>query len=110
MKLIELKNILQFDFDFADTEIDASFYTELEDIKDEYAKDILVDTITKEFVICHFYDFIFNHKEDIIKYIKTVYHEEYIDSTINGIFNNEDAECIAYFIEHDMDDFLRGDY
>lgn len=110
MKLSELKNILQFDIDFADTEIDACFYTELEDIKDEYANDILVDTITKEFVICHFYDFIQKHKDEITKYIKAVYHERYIDSKITGIFNNQDAECIACFIEHDMDDFLRGDY
>lgn len=110
MKLIELKNILQFDIDFADTEIDASFYTEIEDILPQYANELVVHSISTNYIVCNFYDFIFNHKEDITEYIKTVYHEEYIDSTINGIFNNEDAECIAYFIEHDMDDFLRGDY
>ena len=110
MKLSELTNILQFDTDFADTEIDASFYTEIEDILPQYADELIVHSISTKYIVCNFYEFIFNHKEDIIKYIKKVYYEDYIDSTINDIFNNQDAECIAYFIEHDMDDFLKGDY
>ena len=110
MKLSELTNILQFDTDFADTEIDASFYTEIEDILPQYANELVVHSISTHYIVCNFYDFIFNHKEDITKYIKTVYHTDFIDSTINGIFNDQDAECVAYFIEHDMDDFLRGDY
>ena len=110
MKLSELKNILQFDTDFADNEIDASFYTELDDILPQYANELVVQSISTNYIVCNFYDFIFNHKEEITKYIKAVYYEEYIDSTINGIFDNKDAECISYFIEHDMDDFLRGDY
>ena len=110
MKLSELTNILQFDTDFADTEIDASFYTEIEDILPQYANELVVHSISTNYIVCNFYDFIFNHKEDIMKYIKAVYYAEYIDSTINGIFKYKDAECIAYFIEHDMDDFLRGDY
>ena len=110
MKLSELKSILQFDTDFADTEIDASFYTEIEDILPQYANELVVHSISTNYIVCNFYDFIFNHQEEITKYIKAVYYEEYIDSTINGIFNNQDVECIAYFITHDMDDFLRGDY
>lgn len=110
MKLIELKNILQFDTDFADTEIDASFYTEIEDILPQYANELVVHSISTNYIVCNFYDFIFNHQEEITNYIKTVYYSDYIDSTINGIFEDKDAECIAYFIEHDMDNFLRGDY
>ena len=38
MKLSDLKSILQFDTDFADNEIDATFYTEIDDILPKYAK------------------------------------------------------------------------
>ena len=110
MKLSDLKSIIQVDTDFADDEIDASFYTELDDILPKYAKNIDVFAISKNYITCDFTNFITKNKEEITKYIKAVYHEEYIDSTINGIFKDQDAECIAYFIEHDMDDFLRGDY
>ena len=91
-------------------EIDASFYTELDDILPQYAKNIDVLAISKNYITCDFYNFIFNHKEEITKYIKAVYHEEYIDSTINGIFKDQDAGYIAHFIEKDMVAFLRGDY
>lgn len=110
MKLSELTNILQFETDFADTEIDATFYTEIEDILPQYADELVVHSISTKYIVCDFYNFILNHKDEITKYIKAVYYEESIDSTINGIFNDQDAECIAYFIEHDMDNFLRVDY
>lgn len=110
MKLSDLKSILQFDTDFADNEIDATFYTEIDDILPKYAKQLNVLSISTNHITCDFYNFIFNHKDEITKYIKTVYHERYIDSKIAGIFEDQDAEDIAYFIEHDMDDFLRGDY
>ena len=110
MKLSDLKSIIQFDTDFADNEIDATFYTEIDDILPKYAKNIDVLAISTNYITCDFTNFIKKNKEEIKKYIKAVYHEEYIDSTINDIFKDQDAECIAYFIEHDMDDFLRGDY
>lgn len=110
MKLSELKSILRFNTDFADNETTATFYTEIDDILPKYAKNIDVLAISKNYITCDFYNFILNHKDEITKYIKTVYHEDYIDSTITGIFEDQDAEDIAYFIEHDMDDFLRGDY
>lgn len=110
MKLSDLKSIIQFDTDFADDEIDATFYTEIDDILPKYAKNIDVLAISTKLITCDFTNFIKKNKEEITKYIKAVYHEEYIDSTINGIFKDQDADCIAYFIEYDMDDFLRGDY
>ena len=55
MKLSELKNILQFDTDFADTEIDASFYTELEDILPQYANELVVQSISTNYIVCNFY-------------------------------------------------------
>lgn len=110
MKLSDLKSILQFDTDFADNEINATFYTEIDDILPKYAKQLNVLSISTHYITCDFTNFIKNHKEEIIKYIKTVYHEKYIDSKITNIFEEQDAECIAYFIEYDMDDFLRGDY
>ena len=110
MKLSELTNILQFDTDFVDNKIDVSFYTEIADILPKYAKNIDVLAISPNYITCDFYNFIFNHKDEIIKYIKTVYPEKYINSKIAGIFEYQDAEDIAFFIEYDMDAFLRGDY
>ena len=49
MKLSELQNMLTFDTDFADDTIDATFYTELEDILPKYAKQINVISISTKY-------------------------------------------------------------
>lgn len=65
MKLSELKSILQFDTDFADTEIDASFYTEIEDILPQYADELLIEYAkTHEDYLYSPYDFTYNFLED----------------------------------------------
>ena len=110
MKLSELKNILQFDTDFADTEIDASFYTEIEDILPQYADELVVQSISTNYIVCNFYDFIFNHRKEIIDYIYDNYYLPWASDMRVNIFDNKDADYIAQFIENDMDTFLRGDY
>jgi hypothetical protein len=110
MKLSELKPILQFDTDFADNEIDATFYTEIEDILPKYAKQLNVVSISTNYIVCDFYDFIKHHKTAIREYLYKVYYSPWASYYFIGIFKDEDAECIAHFIEKDMDNFLRGDY
>lgn len=110
MKLSDLQSILQFDTDFADNDIDASFYTELKDILPKYAKQLTVLSITPNYIICDFHKFIMHHKTAIRKYIYDNYYLPDASNMFRGIFDFEDAEDIAYFIEHDMDAFLRGDY
>lgn len=113
MKLNELRNILNMSFDFADNELDASFYCELEEISEELAKKIEVVKITKGFVICDFKSFILHHKTKIISYLKNSYSSSYWKNYANGIFNNsnkyEAEEWIASFIEQDLASFLTED-
>lgn len=110
MKLSEIQSIIKFDFDFADNEIDAIFYTELDDILPKYAKKINVLSISNNYVICDFTKFIKDNKKDIINYIYDNYYLPWASDMRINIFDNEDAEYIAQFIEKDMDNFLRGDY
>lgn len=110
MKLAELKSILEFNPDFADNEIYATFYTEIDDILPTYAKQIDVSSITPCYIHCDFYKFIKHHKTAIREYLYKEYYIDWASYYFTGIFEEDDVECIAYFIEHDMDYFLRGDY
>lgn len=110
MKLSDLKSILQFDTDFADNEIDATFYTEIDDILPKYAKNLNVLAISTNYITCDFTNFINHHKTAIREYLYKEYYIAWASYYFTGIFDDQDAECIAYFIEHDMDDFLRGEY
>lgn len=110
MKLSELKSILEFKFDFADPTIFATFYIEIDDILPTYAKQIDVISITPHYIHCDFYKFIKQHKISIKEYLYKVYYTDWASYYFTGIFEEDDVECIAYFIEHDMDNFLRGDY
>lgn len=110
MKLSELKNMLTYDTDFADTDIDASFYTEIDDILPKYAKQLNVLSISTNYIICDFTNFIKHHKTSIREYLYKEYYLAWASYYYTGIFEEDDAECIAHFIEHDMDNFLRGGY
>ena len=110
MTLSELKSILQFDTDFADNEIDATFYTEIDEILPKYAKQLNVLSISTNYIICDFYKFIKHHKTSIKEYLYKEYYRAWASYYFTGIFEEDDAECIAHFIEYDMDNFLRGDY
>ena len=110
MKLSDLKSILQFDTDFADDKIDASFYTELDDILPKYADDINVLLIYHTYIVCDFSRFIRDHKVEIKDYIYDNYYLPWASNMYINMFEKQDAGYIAHFIEKDMDAFLRGDY
>ena len=110
MKLSELTNILQFDTDFADDEIIASFYTELDDILPKYADTINVLQIHTNYIVCYFSRFIRDHKVEIKDYIYDNYYLPWASNMYINMFEKQDAGYIAHFIEKDMGVFLRRDY
>ena len=112
MKLQDLKNVIKFEFDFADNEIDSSFYVELEAINEKYAKKIEVVAISKNYVVCKFTDFLRKHKTAVKKYLLENYNKsETLDWLINDLviaddITATDGEAIWHFIEYDLADFL----
>lgn len=110
MKLSDLKSIIQFDTDFADDEIYASFYTELDDILPKYADTINVLQIHTDYIVCDFSRFIRDHKVEIKDYIYDNYYLPWASNMYINMFEKQDAGYIAHFIEKDMNAFLRRDY
>ena len=110
MKLSDLKSIIQFDTDFADDEIDASFYTELDDISPKYADTINVLQIHTDCIVCDFSRFIRDHKVEIKDYIYDNYYLPWASNMYINMFEKQDAGYIAHFIEKDMGVFLRRGY
>lgn len=112
MKLIELKGIISYSFDFADNEIDASFYAELNDIKDEYAKEIDVVNISRNYIICNFKDFIIKHKDDVRNYIYNNYNTPWASQRYAGIYESasegEQADWLWSFINEDLGELLEN--
>ena len=110
MKLSDLKSIIQFDTDFADNKIDASFYTELDDILPKYADTINVLQIHTDCIVCDFSRFIRDHKVEIKDYIYDNYYLPWASNMYINMFEKQDAGYIAHFIEKDMGVFLRRGY
>lgn len=113
MKLVDLKGIITYSFDFADNEIDASFYTELNDIKEEYAKEIEVVEISRNYIICKFKEFILTHKEIIRDYIYNNYFEPWASQKYTGIYesvNNSDeqSDWLWALISEDLGELLKN--
>lgn len=110
MTLDQLQNIIGFDFDFADDEIDATFYTELKDINPKYTKQIQVKSINTLIVVCDFTNFIKHHKTAIKKYIYDNYNLAWASMFYKWLFPTDtdkiDAEAYAHFIQFDLGDFL----
>lgn len=98
MVILDLTNILKFNFDFADAKIDASFYIEIEKINPKYAKQIQVKQINQDFVICDFTTFILTHKTAIKNYIYKNYYLPFASQLYTGIYENENR--------HDQSDYL----
>ena len=91
MKLNELLELVNFDFDYCDKEWDVSFYAYVE--KDnEWAKRIDVSLIDKNYVVCDFTKFINQHKTLIQKLIKEQYKDEYVEDMLNALDNPRDYE------------------
>ena len=110
MKLSDLKSIIQFDTDFADDEIDASFYTELDDILPKKADTINVLQIHTDYIVCDFSRFIRDHKVEIKDYIYDNYYLPWASNMYINMFEKQDAGYIAHFIEKDKGVFLRRGY
>ena len=112
MKLKDLKDVIRFSFDFADDEIDSSFYVELEAINEKYLKQIEVVKISQNYVICKFTDFLRKHKTAIKKYLLETYNKgETLDWLINNLVVADDitadgGEAVWHFMEYDLADFL----
>lgn len=119
MTLHDLKNVIDYTFDITDDEIDASFYIELDEIKNEYAWQIEVVKIDRELVTCKLTDFLRRmarfHPTQIINYFNDNYYDgdqkDYLVKQLTKRKKGEDitddcGEAVAHFIEYDMYDFL----
>lgn len=111
MKLYDLNGIINFDFDIADNEIDASFYIELVEINPKYAKQIEVVKIDNNLIICKLTDFLRNHKTAIKKYLSNNYYEgqqlNYLmEILISNDITADYGEAVYHFINYDLYDFL----
>ena len=124
MTLSELKNVIDFTFDIADDEIDASFYIELDEIYEKYADNIEVVRISKDLVVCKLTDFLRDlakfHPSKITEYLNECYYDgdqkDYLlkqltkrPSHLNQFkadITDDGGEAVYHFIENDMYDFL----
>lgn len=119
MTLSDLKNIIDFTFDIADDEIDASFYIELDEIPEEHARNIEVVRIDKDLVVCKLTNFLRRkanfHPSQIIKYLNENYYDgeqkDYLLKQLTKRKKGEDitddgGEAVYHFLTNDMYDFL----
>lgn len=113
MKLSELKKVIKYKFDFADKEIDGTFYIELDQIKEKYLNQIEVTGISQEYVTCDFVNFLNSHKAEVKEYIvDNYYNSEFKSYLIKQLCESDDiiddgGEAVYHFIKEDMDYFLR---
>lgn len=124
MTLAELKNVINFTFDLADDEVDASFYIELDEINEKYAGEIEVVRIDRDFVVCNLSGFLQRlanfHPSVISDYINESYYDgeqkdyllkqltrrpSHLNSFKAGI-TDDGGEAVYHFITNDMYDFL----
>ena len=123
MTLKDLKGVIDFTFDLADTEIDASFYIELDEINPVYLSQIEVEVIREDVVICNLTKFlrrIATYKPGlIIDYLDNNYYpggqkdyllkqltKRQIATDNNGDITDDGGEAVYHFINCDMYDFL----
>lgn len=126
MTISDLKGVIDFEFDFADNEIDATFYVDINDIRDEYARGIEVVRIDRDVVVCRFTEFLRRRaylSGALRKYINGAYYDD--DPTKVGLqkqllmttweranggdITDDGGEAIAYFLEYDIGEFLTTD-
>lgn len=113
MKLYDLKNIIDFTFDLMDDEVSASFYIELDEINEKYAKEIEVVKIGEKYVTCKLTKFIRKHKTAVAKYIQNNYYDSELKYYLMIVFtDNKDVltdggEAVYHFITNDLCDFLK---
>lgn len=119
MTLEDLRNVIDFTFDIADDEIDASFYIELDEIPEEHARNIEVVRIDKDLVVCKLTHFLRRKANfcptKIIEYINENYYDgeqkDYLLKQLTKRKKGEDitddgGEAVYHFITNDMYDYL----
>ena len=119
MTLYELKNIIDFTFDIADDEIDASFYIDLDEIPEAYSSQIEVVKIRDNLIVCRLTDFLRHqanfHPGRILKYLNENYYDgdqkEYLKTQLTKRKKDEDitddgGEAVYQFIDCDLYDYL----
>ena len=111
MVILDLTNILKSNLDFADSKIDVSFYIEIEKINPKYAKQIKVEQINQDFIVCDFTTFILTHKTAIKNYIYKNYYLPFASQLYKGIYENENkheqAEYLYKLIKNDLNIILQ---
>lgn len=123
MTLKDLKDIdFKLSVDFADNEIDATIYFELEEIDDDIASEIVVTRISKNYVTCKFTNYLRRlatfHPTQIKNYINDNYYDgetkDYLIKQLTkrklgsnvGDITDDGGEAVYHFIENDLYDFL----
>ena len=122
MTLNDLKNIIGFTFDLADDEVDARFYIELDEIKNERALGIEVIKIERDVVTCKLTDFLRRvatfAPTDMVNYLNDNYYDgeqkDYLIKQLTkrkcgsnkGDVIDDGGEAVYHFINCDMYDFI----
>lgn len=119
MTLKDLKGVIDYTFDIADDEIDATFYIELDEIKEEYLNNIEVVKIDREYVTCRLTNFLRRmanfHPTKMKEYIDGAYYDgkqkDYLTAQLTKHRKGEDitddgGEAVYHFINNDLYDFL----
>lgn len=101
MKLGEIIDILDFSYDFTDSEHVCSFYAE--PVNKFLLDNIEVVKVNSDYVICNFSKFIREHKEYIIDKIYDNYQEEWASYYREVVEDpNKDDETYALVIIEDL--------
>lgn len=119
MTLIDLKDVIDYTFDIADDEIDATLYIELDEIKEEYLRNIEVVKIGRDYVTCRLTNFLRRfanfHPTKMKEYIDEAYYDceqkDYLTAQLTKHHKGEDitddgGEAVYHFIKNDLYDFL----
>lgn len=124
MTLNDLRNVIDFTFDIADDEIDASFYIELDEIPEDVAGNIEVVRISRDLVVCKLTDFLRRRAKFNPSLITEYINENYYDgeqkdwllsqltrrpaptNQFKADITDDGGEAVYHFIENDMYDFL----
>ena len=122
MTLLDLKGIIDYNFDIADDEIDTSLYFELDEISDKYLGQIEVVKITHDYVVCRLTNFIRRfanfHPSAMRKYLESAYDDEagkeYMIEQLTKQHKGEDitrdgGDAVYCFIKEDLYDFLTAE-
>lgn len=124
MTLYDLKNVIDFTFDIEDDEVCGSFYIEMDEINEEYAKQIEVVKIGADLITCKLSRFLQRlanfHPSEITEYLNENYYDgdqkEYLTNQLTrrpshtnqfkADVTDDGGEAVYHFITNDMYNFL----